>query len=53
MGNWGKAIRFVVCFMGLAYIGGAMVMLGAHQSAKLIGVSVVIAMDEDAGGNRE
>jgi len=26
--------------------------LGAHQSAKMIGVSVVIAIDEDAGGEQ-
>ena len=38
MGSWRKAITFTVCFMGLCYLGGAMVMLGAHQSAKMIGV---------------
>jgi len=52
MGSWRKAITFTVCFMGLCYLGGAMVMLGAHQSAKMIGVSVVIAIDEDAGGEQ-
>jgi len=52
MGSWRKAIAFTVCFMGLCYLGGAMVMLGAHQSAKMIGVSVVIAIDEDAGGEQ-
>ena len=45
-----KAIKFVICFIFLCYLGGAALMLGAHQSAKLIGVSVVIAIDEDAGG---
>ncbi len=50
MKEYGKAIRFVFCFIWLCYIGGAALMLGAHQSAKLVGVSVVIAIDESAGG---
>lgn len=52
MKEWTKAIKFTICFAGLCYLGGAMLMLGAHQSAKLIGVSVVIAIDEDAGGEK-
>lgn len=52
MKEWAKAIKFVICFSSLCFIGGAMLMAGAHQSAKLIGVSVVIAIDEDAGGGR-
>ena len=52
MKEWGKAIKFVICFIFLCYLGGAALTLGAHQSAKLIGVSVVIAIDEDAGGKQ-
>lgn len=50
MDKWRKAISFTVCFMALAYIGGFMLLLGAHHSAKMVGVSVVIAVDEEAGG---
>ena len=53
MNNWMKAISFVICFTGMAYIGGFMLLLGAHHSARLVGVSVVIAVDEDAGGRHE
>jgi hypothetical protein len=48
--KWRKAISFTLCFMALTYMGGFMLLIGAHQAAKLVGVSVVIAVDEDAGG---
>ena len=52
MREWIKAIRFVISFCAFAYIGGFMLLLGAHSAAKIVGVSVVLAVDEAAGGER-
>lgn len=42
MSNWFKAIKFVACFMAMAYIGGIMFSFGAYRAAEIVGVIVVI-----------